>query len=99
MQPPAGGLKNFVIRRLGNQPHKIQSASTTAPGSRVLFRNEEAGFVQPSSWTPDGKQILTLFFRKDNISQIALVDAENGAVLRWRQSRPRDMRPLYRWVA
>src|SRR5262245_43027119 len=42
--------------------------------SRVLFRNEEAGFVQPSSWTPDGKQILTLFFRKDNISQIALVD-------------------------
>ena len=36
----------------------------------MLFRNEEAGFVQPSSWTPDGKQILTLFFRKDNISQL-----------------------------
>ena len=53
---------------------------------RVLFRNEEAGFVQPTSWTPDGKQILTLFFRKDNISQIALVDvpahAQMGASTR-----------------
>ena len=41
----------------------------------TLFRNEEAGFVQPCAWSPDGRQILTLLFRKDNISQIALVTA------------------------
>ena len=41
----------------------------------TLFRNEEAGFVQPCAWSPDGKQILTLLFRKDNISQIALVES------------------------
>ena len=71
---------------------------------RVLFHNEEAGFVQPSSWTPDGKQILTLFFRKDNISQIALVDAENGAVrvlksLNWVYPKRMEISPDGRWIA
>jgi Tol biopolymer transport system component len=41
----------------------------------TLFRNPEAGFVQPCAWSADGKQILTLLFRKDNVSQIALVDS------------------------
>jgi Tol biopolymer transport system component len=45
---------------------------------RVLYRNEEAGFVQPCTWSPDGTQILTLFFRSDNISQITLVPAGGG---------------------
>jgi Tol biopolymer transport system component len=48
--------------------------------SRTLFRNPEAGFVQPCAWSPDGREILTLFFRKDNISQIAMVSAEDGSV-------------------
>ncbi len=46
---------------------------------RILIRNPEAGFVQPTSWSPNGEQILTLLFRKDNISQIALVSAEHGS--------------------
>ena len=71
--------------------------------ARVLFRNEEAGFVQPSSWTPDGKQILTLFFRKDNISQIALVDAESGAVrvlksLNWVYPKKMEISPGRKWI-
>jgi Tol biopolymer transport system component len=45
---------------------------------RVLYRNEETGFVQPCAWSPDGNQILTLFFRSDNISQITLVPAAGG---------------------
>ena len=70
---------------------------------RVLFRNEEAGFVQPSSWTPDGKHILTLFFRKDNISQLALVDAETGAVrvlksLNWVYPKKMEISPDGRWI-
>jgi len=71
---------------------------------RVLYRNEEAGFVQPTSWTPDGRQILTLFFRKDNISQIALVDAESGAVrvlrsLNWVYPKRMEISPDGRWIA
>jgi Tol biopolymer transport system component len=71
---------------------------------RVLFRNEEAGFVQPSSWTPDDRRILTLFFRKDNISQIALVDADSGTVrvlksLNWVYPKKMDISPDGRWIA
>ncbi|MEZ5396177.1 MAG: hypothetical protein R2724_25685 [Bryobacterales bacterium] len=47
---------------------------------RKLYSNPENGFVQPCDWSRDGKQILTLFFRKDNVSQIALVSAEDGSV-------------------
>ena len=47
---------------------------------RTLFKNPEAGFVQPTAWTPDHQHILTLLFRKDNVSQIALipVDPDGG---------------------
>jgi len=65
---------------------------------RVLYRNSEAGFVQPCAWSPDGKQILTLFFRKDNISQIALVSAADGSVrtlksLNWVYPKKMDFSP------
>ena len=47
---------------------------------RRLYSNPENGFVQPCDWSLDGSQILTLFFRKDNVSQIALVSAADGSV-------------------
>lgn len=47
--------------------------------SRTLYRNPEAGFVQPCAFSPDGKQVLTLFFRRDNVSQIALVSVADGS--------------------
>ncbi len=70
---------------------------------RVLYSNEEAGFVQPCAWSPDGKQILTLFFRKDNISQIALVNAESGAMrvlksLNWVYPKKMDFSPDGRFI-
>ena len=71
--------------------------------ARVLFRNEESGFVQPTSWTPDNQRILTLFFRKDNVSQIALVDAANGAVrvlksLNWVYPKKMEISPDGQWI-
>src|SRR5262249_23919369 len=72
--------------------------------ARVLFRNEESGFVQPTSWTPDSKRILTLFFRKDNVSQIALVSAEDGSVrvlksLNWVYPKKMEISPDGKWIA
>ena len=66
--------------------------------SRILFQNEESGFVQPCAWTPDGKHILTLFFRKDNISQIALVPVAGGPPrilksLNWVYPKKMDISP------
>ncbi len=47
---------------------------------RTLYRNPEAGFIQPCAFTADNQKILTLLFRKDNTSQIVLISRETGAV-------------------
>ena len=70
---------------------------------RVLYQNEEAGFVQPCAWSPDSKQILTLFFRKDNISQIAIVPAAGGPMkvlrsLNWVYPKKMDFSPDGRFI-
>jgi Tol biopolymer transport system component len=64
----------------------------------VLHRNEEAGFVQPCAWSPDGRYILTLLFRRDNISQIALVPLDGGPPrilksLNWMYPKRMDFSP------
>ncbi|MCP5109516.1 MAG: hypothetical protein GY953_01635, partial [bacterium] len=58
--------------------YDLRVANVEGGESRTLYRNPETGFVQPCAWSPDGQQILTLFFRKDNVSQIALVSAKDG---------------------
>ena len=45
---------------------------------RTIYRNPEAGFVQPTAFTPDGGKILTLLFCNDNTSQIALIPSDGG---------------------
>ena len=78
--------------------------SRIRPGEpRVVFRNPEAGFVQPCSWSPDGEQILTLLFRKDNISQIALVSARDGSMrvlksLNWVYPKKMEFSPDGRFI-
>ena len=77
------------------------TAQGVAP--KILYSNEEAGFVQPCAWSPDGKSILTLFFRKDNISQISLVNAANGEMrvlksLNWVYPKKMDFSPDGRFI-
>ncbi|MDA1312595.1 MAG: hypothetical protein O2968_04595 [Acidobacteria bacterium] len=80
------------------------SEGRVEPGEpRVLIRNPEAGFVQPCSWSPDGEQILTLLFRKDNISQIALVSARDGSIqvlksLNWVYPKKMEFSPDGRFI-
>lgn len=69
----------------------------------VVHRNRERPFVQPCAWTPDGKRILTLFFREDNISQIAFVPAAGGDVqvmqsLDWVYPNKMDLSPDGKWI-
>ena len=83
---------------------RITSSSGPSSGTgTVLYSNEEAGFVQPSAWSPDGKSILTLFFRKDNISQIALVPVDGGEPkvlrsLQWVYPKKMDFSPDGRFI-
>ena len=80
---------------------RIVAMDGSAP--RTLYRNPESGFVQPTAFSPDGDQVLTLLFRRDNVSQIALVSTINGTarVLRsldWFYPKKIDLSPDGRFV-
>jgi Tol biopolymer transport system component len=84
--------------------YELRIADVGGGEPRVLQRNEERRFVQPCAWTRDGKQILTLFFRNDNVSQIALVNASDGTVkvlrsLDWIYPNKMDVSPDGKWIA
>jgi Tol biopolymer transport system component len=84
--------------------YDLRVAASTGEGApRIVYRNENAGFVQPCAWTPDGKQILTLLFRRDNISQIVLAPAAGGPPrilrsLNWVYPKKMDLSPDGRWI-
>lgn len=78
--------------------YELRVIPTAGGQPRTLFRNAEAGFVQPCAWTPDHTAILTLLFRKDNVSQIALINAATGEVkvlrsLNWVYPKRMDISP------
>ena len=83
--------------------YDLRVVNLDGSAARILYRNEQAGFVQPCAWSPDGKQILTLFFRKDNISQIALVPVDGGPPkilrsLNWVYPKRMDISPDGRYI-
>jgi Tol biopolymer transport system component len=85
--------------------YELRVAGTSGKAApEIAYRNEVAGFVQPCSWTPDNRHVLTLLFRRDNISQIALIPAAGGTprVLRslnWVYPKRMDVSPDGRWIA
>ena len=83
--------------------YELRTIRTDGSETRVLYRNPEAGFVQPCAWSPDGSTILTLLFRKDNISQIALISADDGSArilrsLNWVYPKRMDLSPNGRFI-
>jgi Tol biopolymer transport system component len=84
--------------------YELRVAASSGEGRpHVAYRNEDAGFVQPCAWTPDDKQILTLLFRRDNISQIAMATAAGGPLrvlrsLNWVYPKKMDISPDGRWI-
>jgi len=83
--------------------YELRIADLDGGEPRTLYRNEEAGFVQPCAWSADGTQILTLLFRKDNISQIVMQPAAGGLPkvlksLNWVYPKKMDLSPDGRWI-
>lgn len=71
---------------------------------RVLVSNAEVPWLQPFAWSPDGKQILTVFERNDGTNQIVLVSAADGSVrvlksLEWRYPQQMSFSPDGRYIA
>ena len=48
---------------------------------RLLYGSEQVGFINPTDWSPDGRQIVATFYRQDGSTQIAILSVENGSVL------------------
>lgn len=83
--------------------YELRIVSTDGSAPRTLYRNPEAGFVQPTAFSTDGDQVLALLFRRDNVSQIALVSTIDGSarVLRsldWFYPKKIDLSPDGRFV-
>ena len=47
---------------------------------RVLYANREVAELRPVDWSPDGKDVLVVFARRDKTGQIGLVSARDGSV-------------------
>jgi Tol biopolymer transport system component len=70
---------------------------------KVLYRNDEVEYIQPSQWSVDGKQILALINRKDHTSQIVLISVADGSArmlktLDWRYPLRMGFSPDSRFV-
>jgi len=46
---------------------------------RILYRDEEGGYVRPHDWSPDGKQVLA-FLGREGTNQIVLISVEDGSM-------------------
>lgn len=71
---------------------------------RVLFADPDIVYLQPSEWSPDGKQIVATLVRKDNTSQIGLIDAITGSMrilksLDWRGPGKMSFSPDGKYLA
>ncbi len=83
--------------------YELRIIGVDGSGRRTLYRNSEAGFVQPTAFSPDGTQVLVLLFRRDNVSQITLVSTIDGTVrvlrsLDWFYPKKIDLSPDGRFV-
>lgn len=84
--------------------YELRVTDADSPGTaRTVYKNPEAGFVQPCAFSPDGEQILTLLFRRDNVSQIVLISASDGAArvlksLQWIYPKRMDLSPDGKYV-
>jgi Tol biopolymer transport system component len=91
---PDGRTLAYRIQYGGaNVRQELRAISVDGTGDRLLVSNPELDATWPGPWSPDGKQILTVFERRDNTRQLALVAASTGAVavlksFDWRLARP-----------
>jgi len=64
----------------GNDPASLEIVGLDGSEPRVLYKNDEVSYIQPSAWTADGKKIVAVLSRKDRTNQIALISAGDGSL-------------------
>lgn len=84
--------------------YELRAMQMDGNGVRTLHKNDELVYVQPSSWTPDGKKVVAVFSRRDRTQQIVLVNVADGAVqvlksFDWRYPAKPSLSPDGRFIA
>ncbi len=69
-----------VVYAWSSPDYELRIVGADASESKLLYRNDEIPYLVPKGWTPDGKQVLVVFFRKDGTSQIALISVDDQSV-------------------
>jgi len=64
----------------GNKGYDLRIVGLDGSKPRVLYRNPEVSWLQPTDWSPDGKNILAILNRRDRTNQIVLVSVLDGSV-------------------
>ena len=93
-----------VVYAWSDSGYELRIVGTDASESRLLYRNDEIPYLVPKSWTPDGKQVLAVFFRKDGTTQIALISVDDQSVrvvktLDWNDRVEARLSPDGRYIA
>ena len=53
---------------------------TAVPAPRLLFDNEDVGWISPDDWSPDGKWLAVRLTRKDRTAQIGVIAVQDGSL-------------------
>jgi Tol biopolymer transport system component len=70
-------------RHNGDETWDLCVIGLDGSGSRVLVHRENNDWICPAAWSPDGKRILTAFFRKESsglTGEIAFVSVSDGSI-------------------
>ncbi|MBI3490199.1 MAG: PD40 domain-containing protein [Acidobacteria bacterium] len=63
----------------GDDTFELREVTTDGAAPRVLYRNPEIDYVQPTDWSSDGRRLLCVVARRDRTKQIAIFDVGSAA--------------------
>jgi Tol biopolymer transport system component len=63
-----------------NTLYQLRVVNLDGSKTRILYNGKETSYLIPFGWTPDGKQILAVFYGQDRSAKIAFVSEEDGSV-------------------
>lgn len=59
---------------------ELRAVGIDGKGDRLIARNARSRWLRPFAWSPDGKQILTMFERDNGRRELSLVNVDDGSV-------------------
>jgi Tol biopolymer transport system component len=70
--------------------YQLRVIGTDGSNPRVLYNNSKVGYLEPKSWSPDGKKILATFFEEPGMVEVAEVSVADGSTRTLKVVRTRN---------